>query len=78
MRLVDSLMTEFENEMHTTRKHLERLPNDQMNWRPHEKSFTAAGLAAHITEGIGWIVRYSTRTESTLTLPPTNRTWPAR
>src|SRR6266850_5280908 len=48
MKTIDSLRMEFENETRTTRKHLERLPNDKLNWRPHEKSFTAGGLASHI------------------------------
>jgi uncharacterized damage-inducible protein DinB len=56
MKLIDSLLTEFEHEAQTTRKHLERLPSDQMNWRPHEKSFTAGGLAGHITECLGWTI----------------------
>jgi uncharacterized damage-inducible protein DinB len=33
---------------------LERLPDDKLDWRPHEKSFTAAGLAGHIAECVGW------------------------
>lgn len=54
MTIIDSLMEEFEHEAHTTRKHLERLPGDKLEWRPHEKSFTASGLASHITEMVGW------------------------
>jgi len=48
------LIEEFEQEVRTTRRHLERLPNDKLNWRPHEKSYTAGALAAHIVECIGW------------------------
>ena len=54
MKLIDSLITEFDHEAQTTRKHLERLPEKKLDWRPHEKSFTAAGLASHITEMVGW------------------------
>jgi uncharacterized damage-inducible protein DinB len=54
MKLIDSLRAEFDHEAQTTRKHLERLPADKLDWRPHEKSFTAAGLASHITEMAGW------------------------
>ena len=54
MKLIDSLVTEFEHEAQTTRKHLERLPEDKLDWRPHEKSFTAGALASHITEMVGW------------------------
>ena len=54
MSTIDSLLKEFEREAQTTRKHLERLPDGKLGWRPHEKSFTAAGLASHITECVGW------------------------
>jgi uncharacterized damage-inducible protein DinB len=52
--IVDSLSKEFEHEAQTTRKHLERLPQEKLDWKPHEKSFTAGGLASHITEMVGW------------------------
>ena len=48
MNTIDSLRIEFENETQTTRKHLARLSDDKLDWRPHEKSFTARGLASHI------------------------------
>lgn len=54
MNLINSLLSEFENEAKTTRKHFERLPNDKLDWRPHQKSFTAIGLASHIVDCIGW------------------------
>ena len=54
MKLIGSLISEFEHEAQTTRKHLERLPDDKLEWRPHEKSFTASGLASHIVECVGW------------------------
>jgi len=54
MKLIDSLTTEFDHEAQTTRKHLERLPEDKLDWRPHQKSFTAVALASHITEMVGW------------------------
>ena len=38
------------HETTTTRRHLERLPPDKLSWRPHAKSFTAAGLASHLVE----------------------------
>jgi uncharacterized damage-inducible protein DinB len=54
MKIIDSLRTEFEHEAQTARKHLERLPGDKLGWRPHEKSFTAGGLASHIVDCIHW------------------------
>jgi uncharacterized damage-inducible protein DinB len=52
--MIDFLIEEFEHEAATTRKHLERLPNDKLDWRPHQKSFSAAGLASHIVDCISW------------------------
>jgi len=54
MTMIESLTMEFEHEAQTTRKHLERLPGDKLDWRPHEKSFTARGLASHIVSCVGW------------------------
>jgi uncharacterized damage-inducible protein DinB len=54
MTRIDSLLAEFAHETQTTRKHLERLPNDQLDWRPHAKSFTAGQLASHMVDCIRW------------------------
>jgi uncharacterized damage-inducible protein DinB len=54
MSTIDSLSAEFDHEAQTTRKHLERLPEDKQDWQPHQKSFTAIGLAGHIAEMTGW------------------------
>jgi uncharacterized damage-inducible protein DinB len=54
MKMIDLLIKEFEHEAQTTRKHFERLPNDKLAWRPHEKSFTLGGLASHIIDCLSW------------------------
>ena len=38
MKISDSLLPEFDHEVGTTRKVLERVPENQWNWTPHEKS----------------------------------------
>jgi uncharacterized damage-inducible protein DinB len=48
--IADSLLAEFENEVRTTRKFLERVPESHLTWKPHEKSMTAGQLALHIAE----------------------------
>ena len=48
MPLVDHLLPEFDHEMATTRKLLERVPDDRMEWKPHAKSMTLGQLAMHI------------------------------
>ncbi|MBT2724317.1 DinB family protein [Bacillus sp. ISL-46] len=36
------------HELATTRRILERLPEEHMSWKPHEKSMTLGGLATHL------------------------------
>ena len=45
-----SLLGEFEQELGTTRKFIERVPEKQLTWRPHEKSMTVGQLALHIAQ----------------------------
>lgn len=48
MPLVNAILAELEQEARTTRKVLERVPDDKLEWRPHEKSMTLGRLANHI------------------------------
>jgi uncharacterized damage-inducible protein DinB len=50
MALPEALLTEFDGEMRTTRRTLERLPEDRLEWRPHAKSMTMGRLAGHVAE----------------------------
>lgn len=54
MTRTELLREELEHEGATTRRHLERLPTADFEWRPHEKSFTAGELASHIVDCIRW------------------------
>jgi uncharacterized damage-inducible protein DinB len=48
MSLAQQLLAEFEQEANITRKFLERLPADQLTWKPHQKSMNAGQLALHL------------------------------
>jgi uncharacterized damage-inducible protein DinB len=48
MALVNGLLQELEEEAQTTRRVLERVPDDQLGWRPHKKSMTLGELALHV------------------------------
>jgi len=48
MALREAMLPEFDQEMSTTRKVLERVPTDKLRWKPHEKSFAMGELAAHL------------------------------
>src|SRR5262249_25470665 len=48
MAMKDGLLAEFDHEMAGTRRLLERLPEDKLSWKPHEKSRTLGSLAGHV------------------------------
>jgi hypothetical protein len=48
MALRDALLPEFDHEMANTRKTLERVPDDKLDWKPHVKSTAMGGLATHL------------------------------
>jgi uncharacterized damage-inducible protein DinB len=48
MRLIDPILAELEQESATTRRVLERVPGDQLGWKPHPKSFSLGQQALHI------------------------------
>lgn len=53
----EMLLAEFDHEMAMTRLVLERVPESGLAWRPHEKSFTLAGLATHLAHLPHWGTR---------------------
>ena len=57
MALKDLLLPEFDAEMATARRMLERVPDGKAGWQPHPKSMTLGRLATHVAEIPGWIGR---------------------
>lgn len=58
-----SLLPEFDHEIANTRKTLERVPEDNPDFRPHEKSMPLARLAGHLVDVPLWAVMTLTRDE---------------
>jgi len=54
MSMAEDMIREFEKESNTTKKLLERIPDDRLEWKPHEKSMTMARLATHVAEMPAW------------------------
>src|SRR5262249_38656084 len=54
MPINEMLLSEFDREMASTRKTLERVPDDKLDWQPHPKSMTMARLTGHVAEMPGW------------------------
>jgi uncharacterized damage-inducible protein DinB len=52
--LKDGLLAEYDHEIATTRKLIERVPKDRLAWKPHEKSMSLGGLARHIATLPTW------------------------
>ena len=57
MPLSELLLPEFDAEIATTRRVLERVPNDRIEWKPHAKSFPMGHLAQLVTMIPGWAVQ---------------------
>jgi uncharacterized damage-inducible protein DinB len=53
MRLVDSILMELEQEAQTTKRVLDRIPENKLAWRPHPKSLSLGQLALHIASAPG-------------------------
>ena len=55
MPMIDPLLAELAMEAETTRRVLERVPDDKMSWKPHPKSMSLGGLAMHVATTTGGV-----------------------
>jgi uncharacterized damage-inducible protein DinB len=58
MALIEGMLQELEQEAATTRRVLERVPDNQLGWRPHQKSRTLGQLALHIAVVPGAVAEF--------------------
>lgn len=63
MSLIPVFLKEVNEEAKTTRKMLERVPDDKFDWKPHPKSMSMKMLATHIAELPSWIAMALTTNE---------------
>src|SRR5260370_23491269 len=61
MTYTETLLPEFDQEMANTRKVLERIPEDKLDWRAHPKSNTIGWNANHVADLPNWLVVTITR-----------------
>jgi uncharacterized damage-inducible protein DinB len=54
MSIAEALLPEFDREMGLTRRLLERVPDGQFAWKPHERSMTLGRLAEHLAQLPEW------------------------
>ena len=57
MSIAAMMVPEFDQEMKTTRRVIERVPSDKATWKPHQKSFSLAHLTQLVATMPGWITR---------------------
>jgi uncharacterized damage-inducible protein DinB len=70
MRIGQTLLPEFDLEMATTRRLLERVPTDKGSWKPHPKSFPLGHLAQLVATMPGWVTKTIRDTEINLATSP--------
>lgn len=61
MSLSAAFAEELQSESATTRKMLERVPEDAFDWKPHEKSSSMGRLAGHVAELVSMFVPMVTK-----------------
>jgi len=66
MSIAEALVPEFDQEMATTRRVLERVPTEKGTWKPHPKSFSLGHLTQLVAMMPGWITNQVTETELNL------------
>jgi uncharacterized damage-inducible protein DinB len=54
MAIRDGILPEFDHEIATTRRVLERVPEGKPDYKPHETSMPLDRLAGHVAEVPGW------------------------
>ena len=70
MTIADTIRADFEEEMPSTRKVIERVPSDRGEWRPHPKSFPIGHLAQLVSWMPGWLANMATQPKLDLMASP--------
>jgi uncharacterized damage-inducible protein DinB len=76
MTISQMLLPEYDQEMANTRKLLERVPENKLDFQPHQKSMTLGRLASHVAELPSWAT-VTLQTEA-LNLPPGQQAYIAK
>ena len=50
MAMIDAVLMELEQEAQVTRRHLERVPEGELSWKPHPKSSSLGQIALHLAQ----------------------------
>ena len=63
MNIIPLLQKELDYEVEVLRKFLQRVPDDRLDWKPHEKSMSMRHLTVHLAELPSWVNMALTTTE---------------
>ena len=63
MSIAQTFAPEFQQEMATTRRLLERVPSEKGAWKPHPKSFSLGHLAQLVARMPGWVTNIVSETK---------------
>jgi uncharacterized damage-inducible protein DinB len=70
MPIADMVLPEFDQEMATTRRVIERVPTEKGTWKPHPKSFSLGHLTQLVATMPGWLTNAVTETSLDLARYP--------
>jgi uncharacterized damage-inducible protein DinB len=71
MTIAELLLPEVDQEIATTRRVLERVPDEKLGWKPHDKSSSMGDLSSHVANLIKWAAVTMDQTEFDMaTVPP--------
>jgi uncharacterized damage-inducible protein DinB len=70
MTIAELLLPEVDQELATTRRVLERVPDDRLGWKPHDKSWSMRDLSSHVVNLIKWTGFTMDQTEFDLAAVP--------
>ena len=62
MSIADTILPEFDQEMATTRRVIERVPTEKGTWKPHPKSFSLGHLTQLVATMPGWLTNAVSQT----------------
>ena len=63
MSMTDALLQELDQEAQTTRRVLQRVPDDRLAWKPHDKSMSLGQLALHVATVPGAVAEIAAKSE---------------
>lgn len=63
---------DLDGELATTRRVLERVPEEKFDWKPHEKSMSLGQLASHVARLLQWGIATAQSDELDLAAGPPN------